>query len=144
MASVFDSYAPYKGDLSRRNTGSLVSFETGESITYGLFNAQARGPLFIGAGVDVYEGMVVGQSPKQEDITVNVCKKKQLTNMRASGSDDALRLVPPKQMSLAHCLEFLADDELLEVTPKNLRIRKTILTKELRMKATHGNKMVMQ
>ena len=144
MASVFDSYAPYKGDLSRRNTGSLVSFETGESITYGLFNAQERGVLFIGAGVDVYEGMVVGQSPKQEDITVNVCKKKQLTNMRASGSDDALRLVPPKQMSLEQCLEFLADDELLEVTPKNLRIRKTILNKELRMKATHGNKKVLQ
>ena len=140
MASVFDSYAPYKGELARRNTGSLVASETGTSITYGLFNAQERGVLFIGAGVDVYEGMVVGQSPKQEDITVNVCKKKQLTNMRASGSDDALRLVPPKQMSLEQCLEFLADDELLEVTPKNLRIRKTILNKELRMKATHGNK----
>ena len=140
MASVFDSYAPYKGDLARRNTGSLVAFETGESITYGLFNAQERGQLFIGAGVPVYEGMVVGVSPKQEDITVNVCKKKQLTNMRASGSDDALRLVPPKQMSLEQCLEFLADDELLEVTPKNLRIRKTILNKELRMKATHGGK----
>ena len=144
MASVFDSYAPYKGELARRNTGSLVASETGTSITYGLFNAQERGVLFIGAGVDVYEGMVVGQSPKQEDITVNVCKKKQLTNMRASGSDDALRLVPPKQMSLEQCLEFLADDELLEVTPKSLRIRKTILNKELRMKATHGNKKVLQ
>ena len=96
MASVFDSYAPYKGDLSRRNTGSLVSFETGESITYGLFNAQERGQLFIGAGVPVYEGMVVGVSPKQEDITVNVCKKKQLTNMRAAGSDEALRLTSPR------------------------------------------------
>ena len=138
------SSAPYKGELARRNTGSLVASETGTSITYGLFNAQERGVLFIGAGVDVYEGMVVGQSPKQEDITVNVCKKKQLTNMRASGSDDALRLVPPKQMSLEQCLEFLADDELLEVTPKNLRIRKTILNKELRMKATHGNKKVLQ
>ena len=144
MASVFDSYAPYKGELARRSTGSLVASETGTSITYGLFNAQERGVLFIGAGIDVYEGMVVGQSPKQEDITVNVCKKKQLTNMRASGSDDALRLVPPKQMSLEQCLEFLADDELLEVTPKNLRIRKTILNKELRMKATHGNKKVLQ
>ena len=144
MAIVFDSYAPYKGELARRNTGSLVASETGTSITYGLFNAQERGVLFIGAGVDVYEGMVVGQSPKQEDITVNVCKKKQLTTMRASGSDDALRLVPPKQMSLEQCLEFLADDELLEVTPKNLRIRKTILNKELRMKATHGNKKVLQ
>ena len=143
MASVFDSYAPYKGELQRRNTGSLVASETGESITYGLFNAQERGVLLIGAGVDVYEGMVVGISPKQEDITVNVCKKKQLTNMRASGSDEALRLVPPKQMSLEQCLEFLADDELLEVTPHFLRIRKTILNKELRMKATHGNKKVL-
>ena len=140
MASVFDSYAPFKGELSRRNTGSLVAFETGESVTYGLFNAQERGALFIGAGVPVYEGMVVGVSPKQEDITVNVCRKKQLTNMRASGSDEALRLVPPRQMSLEQCLEFLADDELLEVTPNALRIRKTILNHEKRMKATHGGK----
>ena len=138
MASVFDSYAPYKGDLSRRNTGSLVSFETGESITYGLFNAQERGQLFIGAGVPVYAGMVVGVSPKQEDITVNVCKKKQLTNTRAAGSDDALRLVPPRKLSLEQSLEFLADDELLEVTPKSLRIRKRILDHERRMKAAHG------
>ena len=138
MASVFDSYAPYKCDLSRRNTGSLVSFETGESITYGLFNAQERGQLFIGAGVPVYAGMVVGVSPKQEDITVNVCKKKQLTNTRAAGSDDALRLVPPRKLSLEQCLEFLADDELLEVTPKSLRIRKRILDHERRMKAAHG------
>ena len=140
MASVFDSYAPYKGEMNRRNTGSLISFETGESITYGLFNAQERGTLFIGAGVKVYEGMVVGVSPKQEDITVNVCKKKQQTNTRASGSDDALRLVPPRKMSLEQCLEFLADDELLEVTPENLRIRKTILNHEKRMKAAHGSK----
>ena len=140
MASVFDSYAPYKGELTRRNTGSLVASETGESITYGLFNAQERGVLLIGANVDVYEGMVVGISPKQEDIVVNVCKKKQLTNMRASGSDDALRLVPPKQMSLEQCLEFLADDELLEVTPKSLRMRKSILDHEKRMKALHGKK----
>ena len=140
MASVFDSYAPYKGEMNRRNTGSLVSFETGESITYGLFNAQERGSLFIGPGVKVYEGMVVGVSPKQEDITVNVCKKKQQTNTRASGSDEALRLVPPRRMSLEQCLEFLADDELLEVTPENLRIRKTILNHEKRMKATHGSK----
>ena len=140
MASVFDSYAPYKGDLTRRNTGSLVSFETGESVGYGLFNAQERGALFIGPGVPVYEGMIVGVSPKQEDITVNVCKKKQMTNMRAAGSDDALRLVPPRKMSLEQCLEFLADDELLEVTPKNLRIRKTILNHEKRMKAQHGKK----
>ena len=140
MASVFDSYAPYKGEMNRRNTGSLISFETGESITYGLFNAQERGTLFIGPGVKVYEGMVVGVSPKQEDITVNVCKKKQQTNTRASGSDDALRLVPPRKMSLEQCLEFLADDELLEVTPENLRIRKTILNHEKRMKAAHGSK----
>ena len=140
MASVFDSYAPYKGDLNRRSTGSLVSFETGESVSYGLFNAQERGALFIGPGVKVYEGMVVGVSPKQEDITVNVCKKKQMTNMRAAGSDEALRLVPPRKLSLEQCLEFLADDELLEVTPENLRIRKTILNHEKRMKATHGGK----
>ena len=140
MASVFDSYAPYKGDLNRRSTGSLVSFETGESVSYGLFNAQERGALFIGPGVKVYEGMIVGVSPKQEDITVNVCKKKQMTNMRAAGSDEALRLVPPRKLSLEPCLEFLADDELLEVTPENLRMRKTILNHEKRMKATHGGK----
>ena len=140
MASVFDSYAPFKGELSRRNTGSLIAFETGESITYGLFNAQERGALFIGPGVPVYGGMVVGVSPKQEDIPVNVCKKKQLTNMRASGSDEALRLVPPRNLSLEQCLEFLADDELLEVTPKSLRIRKRILDHEKRMKALKGGK----
>ncbi len=140
MASVFDSYAPFKGELSRRSTGSLVSFETGDSVTYGLYNAQERGSLFIGAGVPVYGGMVVGVSPKSDDITVNVCKKKQLTNMRASGSDDALRLVPPRQLSLEQCLEFLADDELLEVTPKSLRIRKSILDHEKRMKALHSKK----
>ncbi len=140
MASVFDCYAPYKGELSRRNTGSLVSFETGEAVAYGLFNAQERGALFIGPGVKVYEGMIVGVSPKQEDITVNVCKRKQLTNMRAAGSDEALRLVPPRKLSLEQCLEFLADDELLEVTPENLRMRKTILNHEKRMKATHKKK----
>ena len=140
MASVFDSYAPYKGDVVRRSTGSLISFETGESVTYGLFNAQERGSLFIGPGVPVYEGMVVGMTPKAEDIIVNVCKRKQLTNMRASGSDDALRLVTPRQMSLEQCMEFLADDELLEVTPKNLRIRKRILNGQLRMKDKFGKK----
>ncbi len=140
MSSVFERYEPFKGEVSRRNTGSLVAFETGESVTYGLFNAQERGALFIGPGVPVYAGMVVGVSPKSEDITVNVCKKKQLTNMRAAGSDDALRLVPPRQMSLEQCLEFLADDELLEVTPKNLRLRKAILDHSLRMKALKGNK----
>jgi GTP-binding protein len=140
MASVFDSYAPYKGELSRRNSGSLISFETGDSVTYGLWAAQERGVLFIGPGVPVYGGMVVGETPKSEDITVNVCRKKQLTNMRASGSDEALRLVPPRQMSLEQCLEFLADDELLEVTPQSLRLRKRILNHEIRMKALKGNK----
>ncbi len=140
MASVFEKYAPFKGEIARRNTGSLISFETGDSVAYGLFAAQDRGALFIGAGVPVYAGMVVGVCPKQEDITVNVCRKKQLTNMRASGSDEALRLVPPKQMSLEQCLEFLADDELLEVTPENLRLRKSILNHEKRMKALKGNK----
>ena len=133
MASVFDHYEPMKGDIQRRSTGSLVAFETGEAVTYGLFNAQERGTLFIGAGTPVYGGMIVGETPKAEDITVNVCKKKQLTNMRASGSDEALRLTTPKQMSLEQCLEFLADDELLECTPENLRLRKRLLD--------HGDRM---
>lgn len=134
MSSVFDSYQPYKGDIPRRNTGSLVCFETGEAVTYGLYNAQERGSLFIGAGVPVYEGMVIGASPKTEDLVVNVCKKKHLTNTRASGSDDALRLVPPRIMSLEDCLEFIADDEMLEVTPKSIRIRKRILDNAQRAK----------
>ena len=133
MASVFDSYQPLKGEISRRNTGSLVAFETGEAVTYGLFNAQERGQLFIGAGTPVYAGMIVGECPKAEDISVNVCKKKQLTNMRASGSDDALRLTTPRTLSLEQCLEFLADDELLECTPENLRLRKRLLD--------HGDRM---
>lgn len=135
MSSVFFEYQPYKGDLSRRNTGSLVAFETGEAVTYGLFNAQGRGTLFIGAGTPVYEGMVIGESPKNEDINVNVCKTKHLTNTRSSASDDALRLITPKKMSLEECLEFIGDDELLEITPKNIRIRKRILDSELRAKA---------
>ena len=135
MASVFDSYAPYKGDIDRRANGSLVAHETGDAVTYGLFNAQERGTLFIGAGTPVYMGMIVGVSPKVEDISVNVCKRKQLTNTRASGSDDALRLVPPRIMSLEQCLEFLNDDEILEVTPHNLRLRKKILNHQDRMKA---------
>ena len=134
MSSVFFEYQPYKGDISRRNTGSLVAFETGTAVGYGLFNAQERGELFIGAGVEVYEGMVVGASPKAEDLVVNVCKKKHLTNTRASGSDDALRLIPPRILSLEDCLEFLADDELLEVTPENLRIRKRTLNNSMRAK----------
>ncbi|MBE6865647.1 MAG: translational GTPase TypA [Oscillospiraceae bacterium] len=127
MNTIFDGYRDYVGELPTRNTGSLVAFETGTSITYGLYNAQERGVLFIEAGVPVYAGMVVGYSPKSDDLTVNVCKTKHLTNTRASGSDDALRLIPPKKMSLEECLEFLAPDELVEVTPKTLRIRKAIL-----------------
>lgn len=135
MNSIFFEYQPYKGDLKRRDTGSLVAFETGEAVTYGLFNAQDRGVLFIEPGIQVYEGMVVGNSPKSEDINVNVCKKKHMTNTRAAGSDDAMRLNSPKKMSLEECLEFLNDDELLEVTPVSLRIRKRILDSELRAKA---------
>ena len=140
MSSVLDGYAPIKGERSRRSTGSLVAFETGEAVPYGLFNAQDRGVLFIGPGTPVYAGMIVGVSPKAEDITVNVCKKKQLTNMRAAGSDEALRLIPPRNMSLEQCLEFLADDELLEVTPLNLRLRKRVLDHGQRMKALKNNK----
>ena len=140
LASVFEKYEPFKGEIARRSTGSLVAFETGETVTYGLFNAQERGVLFVGPGVPVYAGMIVGQNPKAEDMSVNVCKRKQLTNMRASGSDDALRLVTPKNMSLEQCLEFLADDELLEVTPKTLRLRKRILDHSMRMKALKSNK----
>ena len=140
MASVFERYEPYKGDIARRNTGSLVAWETGDSVTYGLFAAQERGALFIGPGVPVYGGMVIGECPKAEDITLNVCKKKQLTNTRAAGSDEALRLTPPRQMSLEQCLEFLADDELLEVTPKSLRLRKRILDHDRRMKAVYGGR----
>ncbi len=140
MASVFECYAPVKGDIARRSTGSLVAFETGEAVTYGLFNAQERGTLFIGAGVPVYAGMIVGETPKNEDISVNVCKKKQLTNMRASGSDESLRLTTPRSMSLEQCLEFLGDDELLEVTPENLRLRKRLLDHGDRMRALKGGK----
>ncbi len=140
MASVFEKYAPMKGEIQRRSTGSLVAFETGEAVTYGLFNAQERGVLFIGAGTPVYAGMIVGECPKQEDISVNVCKKKQLTNMRASGSDDALRLVTPKTLSLEQCLEFLADDELLECTPENLRLRKRLLDHSARMREASKKK----
>jgi len=135
MSAVFENYQPYKGEIQRRNTGSLISYDTGESITYGLYNAQERGQLFIGAGVPVYEGMVVGASPKPEDIAVNVCKTKHLTNTRASGSDDALRLTPPRRLSLEAAIEFIKDDELLEVTPKSIRIRKKILDNNMRMKA---------
>lgn len=134
MNSVFEGYEPYKGDITQRVQGSLVVFETGETSGYGLFNAQDRGILFVGAGVPVYEGMIVGQSPKNEDVTVNVCKKKHVTNMRASGSDEALRLTPPTVLSLEQSLEFINDDELVEVTPENIRLRKIILSREQRMK----------
>ena len=140
MASVFEEYAPLKGEISRRSNGSLVAFETGEAVTYGLFNAQERGTLFIGAGTPVYGGMIVGECPKNEDISVNVCKKKQLTNTRASGSDDALRLTTPKTLSLEQCLEFLADDEVLEVTPENLRLRKRLLDHGARMREASKKK----
>ncbi len=135
LNTIFDGYGPYKGDIQYRKQGSLIAFESGESITYGLFNAQERGTLFIGAGTKVYAGMVIGQTGKTEDIEVNVCKKKQLTNTRASGSDDALKLTPPKIMSLEQCLEFIDTNELLEITPKNLRIRKKILDPTLRKRA---------
>ena len=133
--TVYYGYQPIKGEIERRQTGSLVAFETGEAVTYGLFNAQQRGALFIVPGTEVYEGMVVGVSPKSEDISVNVCKKKHLTNTRASGSDDALRLETPRILSLEEAIEFIDDDELLEITPKNIRIRKTILDTEKRLKA---------
>lgn len=132
--TLFYGYEEFKGEIERRATGSLVAFETGEAVTYGLFNAQGRGQLFIGAGVQVYEGMVVGVSPKADDISVNVCKKKHLTNTRASGSDDALRLETPKIMSLEEAMEFINDDEMLEITPKNVRIRKKTLDTEMRLK----------
>lgn len=140
MASRLETYAPVKGEIERRKTGSLVSFEAGEAVTYGLYNAQERGQLFIGAGTPVYAGMVVGICSRNEDMSVNVCKKKQLTNTRAAGSDDALRLTPPRIMSLEQCLEYLADDELLEVTPRSLRIRKRILDHAERMKALKGGR----
>lgn len=134
MNQLFDGYAPYKGPITRRFTGSLVAFETGEAATYGLYNAQERGILFIDPQTPVYEGMVVGMSPKAEDIRVNVCKRKHVTNMRAAGSDEALRLVTPRKFSLEESLEFLNDDEMLEVTPKNIRIRKVVLSGSMRMK----------
>lgn len=135
MNTIFDSYQPYKGEITRRLSGSLIAFETGTAVAYGLYNAQERGTLFIDAQTPVYEGMVIGASPKSEDMVVNVCKKKQLTNTRASGSDDALRLTPYKRMSLEECLEFITDDELLEITPENIRIRKAVLDNNLRAKA---------
>lgn len=135
MNHILKGYEPYKGDVPERSRGSVVCFEDGVSTAYGLYNAQERSRLFIGAGVEVYQGMVVGENSREEDLVVNVCKKKQLTNNRASGSDEALKLTPPSVLSLEQCLEFIADDELVEVTPESIRLRKTILSKELRMKA---------
>ncbi|MBR2175608.1 MAG: translational GTPase TypA [Clostridia bacterium] len=135
MNHIFDGYEPYKGDIATRTQGSLIAHETGTATGYGLFAAQERGRLFIGPGVEVYEGMIVGSNPKNEDMTVNVCKKKHITNTRAAGSDDALKLTPPTILSLEQSLEFIGDDELVEVTPKSIRMRKTILNKEQRMKA---------
>jgi len=140
LASVFEKYAPYKGDIARRSTGSLIAWETGEAVAYGIWNAQERGAMFITPGTKVYAGMVIGVTQKSDDVPVNVCRTKHLTNTRASGSDEALRLVPPRQLSLEQCLEFLADDELLEVTPKNLRLRKSILDHSLRMKNVMRNR----
>ena len=143
LNTSFDGYAPFKGELSYRKTGSLIAFEAGESITYGLFNAQVRGTLFIGPGVKVYSGMIVGQSPKAEDIEINVCKTKKLTNTRSSSADEALKLVPPKIMSLEQCLDFIDTDELLEITPTSLRIRKKILDPTLRKRAMISKKSQM-
>ena len=143
LNTSFDGYAPFKGELSYRKTGSLIAFEAGESITYGLFNAQERGTLFIGPGVKVYSGMIVGQSPKAEDIEINVCKTKKLTNTRSSSADEALKLVPPKIMSLEQCLDFIDTDELLEITPTGLRIRKKILDPTLRKRAMISKKSQM-
>ena len=135
LNTIFDSYGPYKGDIAYRQTGSLIAFEAGETITYGLFNAQERGTLFLGSGEKVYQGMVVGENPKGGDIELNVCKRKQMTNTRASGSDEALKLVPHKELSLEQALDFIENDELVEITPKNIRIRKKILDPKQRMRA---------
>ncbi|MEG1529876.1 MAG: translational GTPase TypA, partial [Clostridia bacterium] len=134
MNQLFEGYAPYKGAIPRRSNGSLVAFETGEAAGYGLFNAQERGILFIDPQTQVYEGMVVGMSPKNEDLRVNVCKRKHVTNMRAAGTDEALKLSPPRKFSLEESIEFLGDDEMLEITPKNIRIRKIVLSGGQRMK----------
>ena len=140
MGSVFAEYQEYKGKITNRESGSLVAWESGVAVTYGLFNAQERGRLFIKPGTKVYEGMIVGMNPKHEDVSVNVCKKKQMTNMRASGADESLRLVPPMELSLEQCLEFMADDELLEITPQNLRLRKKILSRTERLRMASREK----
>ncbi|MGN0767728.1 MAG: translational GTPase TypA, partial [Christensenellales bacterium] len=144
MNNIFIGYEPLKGSVPKRPYGALVAWETGEAVTYGLFNAQGRGQLFIGPGTPVYAGMVVGYSPKQDDIPVNVCKKKHVTNMRAAGSDEALTLETPRRFSLEECIEFLSTDEMLEVTPKSLRIRKTILDHSERMRKLSREKNANQ
>ncbi len=141
MNHIFDCYEPYKGDIMARTRGTIVAFEPGKSVTYGLYNAQDKGELLIGAGVEVYEGMIVGINSRNEDLAINVCKEKHLTNTRASGSDDALRLVPPLQMSLEKAIEFIQDDELVEVTPQNIRLRKKILDSKERERAARNNKI---
>jgi GTP-binding protein len=140
MNHVFHGYEPYKGEIKRRLRGALVAWEAGESVTYGLYNAQERGNLFIGPGVPVYEGMIVGECSRNEDIVINVCKKKHVTNIRAAGSDEALRLVPPINMSLEQSLEFIEDDELIEITPTSIRLRKKILNTEQRAKVRNSAK----
>ena len=139
MNHIFDCYEPFKGDVVARVRGTIVAFESGKSVTYGLYNAQDKGELFIGPGVEVYEGMIVGLNSRGEDLAINVCKEKHLTNTRASGSDDALRLVPPIQMSLEKAIEFIQDDELVEVTPKNIRLRKKILDSKERERAARNS-----
>ena len=144
LNTSFNGYAPYKGDIQYRKQGSLIAFETGESVTYGLFSAQERGTLFIGPGEKVYSGMIIGQSSKAEDIELNVCKKKHLTNTRSSSADEALTLVPPRKLSLEQALDFIDTDELLEVTPESLRIRKRILDPTMRKRASIAKKNAMK
>ena len=139
MNHVFNGYEPAKGDIAARNKGVLIAFETGKSVTYGLYNAQERGTLFIGAGVEVYQGMIIGENARPDDMEVNVCKEKHLTNTRASGSDDALRLTPPRVLSLEQAIEFIAEDELVEVTPQNIRLRKKILDPTARIRWMRAN-----
>jgi len=138
LNSAFNGYQPFKGEIATRNQGSLVAFETGEAVSYGIFNAQERGHMFISPGMKVYEGMVVGENSRQGDIEVNVCKRKHATNIRASGSDEAIRLVPPKILSLEQALEFIDEDELVEITPKTMRIRKAILNTSMRKRAARN------
>ena len=142
--TMFDGYEPFRGEIAYRSTGSLIAFETGESVTYGLFSAQERGTLFIGPGEKVYSGMIIGQSSKAEDIELNVCKKKHLTNTRSSSADEALTLVPPRKLSLEQALDFIDTDELLEVTPESLRIRKRILDPTMRKRASIAKKNAMK